>query len=133
MDATIPDAPKLSSYEAIARGAVTTCQNRGHVSDEAFRNVAESGIRTMRLRYKTVNPRESPNPGKTLRCLSLIFIYFLHPSGSQVLLIRLINLIEHPAVSEMSLLGLLPIADDFRKRKQLHFWKLAGIFLCDDL
>ena len=56
---------------------MTTCQNCAQLNDDAFRNVAESGIRTIKLRYSTVNPSESPKPGKMLFCLKVTAILFL--------------------------------------------------------
>src|SRR5580698_3914896 len=61
MSAAISDAPKVIRYDATARGSEITCQKRGHVMDAAFRNVAESGISTIRHKYETVNPRVIPN------------------------------------------------------------------------
>src|SRR5258708_31895561 len=43
--------------------------------------------------------------------------------------IRSINLVEHAAVCKMCFLRLLPIASNFRQRKQPHLGELAGIFL----
>ena len=47
------------------------CQNWSQLSDDAFRKVAASGIRTIRLRYNTVNPSASPKPGRLLRFLKV--------------------------------------------------------------
>ncbi len=41
------EAPKLSSYEATARGVVTTCQNSGHPICDVLTNVAASGTSTI--------------------------------------------------------------------------------------
>src|SRR5450631_1795021 len=45
------------------------------------------------------------------------------------LLIRLINLVKHAAISEMRLLRLLPVAGDFRQREQFYLGELARILL----
>jgi hypothetical protein len=50
MSAAISDAPKLMRYEATARGSEMVCQKRVHVTVDAFRKVAESGIRTINAR-----------------------------------------------------------------------------------
>ena len=44
------DAPNVKRYDASARGEVTMCQNAAQLSDEAFKNVADSGMSTIRLR-----------------------------------------------------------------------------------
>ena len=44
------EAPKVSRYEAITRGAVTASQNCGQVSVKVLKISAESGINTIRLR-----------------------------------------------------------------------------------
>ena len=61
------DAPNVSRYDATTRGAVTVCQNCCQVSVAVFRNSADSGSSTMRLRYSTVNPIVSPKPGNARR------------------------------------------------------------------
>ena len=43
-------APKLSFNAATVRGSVAIAQNCGHVSEAVRRNMAPSGIRTIRLR-----------------------------------------------------------------------------------
>src|SRR5579862_2404620 len=65
------DAPKVSRYEATARGEAAMCQNCVPLSEDAFRNVAASGSKTIRLRYNTVYPSASPNPGRLLRFLKV--------------------------------------------------------------
>ena len=47
------------------------CQNCAQLSDDAFKNVAASGISTSRLRYKSVKPSANPKPGNTLRFLNV--------------------------------------------------------------
>ena len=47
------------------------CQNCCQESDDAFRKVAASGIRTIRLRYRMVYPSASPKPGRLLRFLKV--------------------------------------------------------------
>lgn len=48
------------------------CQNWSHVSADALRNVPAKGMSTIRLRYVSVYPRESPNPGRMLRFLKVM-------------------------------------------------------------
>src|SRR4029077_11256323 len=69
--APISDAPKVRRYEATARGDAAMCQNCAQLSDDAFKKVAANGIRTIRLRYNTVNPSASPKPGRLLRFLNV--------------------------------------------------------------
>src|ERR1039457_6001831 len=62
-------APNVSLYDATARGSETVSQKRCQEMVAVFRKRPESGISTIRLRYSTVSPRVSPNPGRTLRRL----------------------------------------------------------------
>src|SRR6266699_7126633 len=71
-----------------------------------------------------VNPKVSPKPGKIVRCLK-----FTATFNIRSLLVRLINLIEHTAISKMSFLCFLPVADNFCQSEQLYFRKLAGVLL----
>ena len=71
------DAPKVSRYDASARGAVTACQNCAHVIEAVFKNVPPNGINTSKLRYSSVKPIAKPKPGSTLRCLKAQIIVVL--------------------------------------------------------
>src|SRR5204863_179086 len=53
--------------EYTARFDVTVDANWSHVSDDVFTITIESGIRTSRLRYTSVIPRLSRNPGSARR------------------------------------------------------------------
>ena len=53
ISAAASEAPKLSLYEASTRGDVTAPELLP-VSAAVFRNAADSGISTMRLRYRSV-------------------------------------------------------------------------------
>jgi len=44
------DAPKVSRYDATTRGEVTAAQKSDHPIVAALKNVADSGISTIRLR-----------------------------------------------------------------------------------
>src|SRR5436309_16073736 len=58
---------KLILNAAIVRGEKMICQNRTHVMLMVFNNNVESGISTMRLKYRSVNPIVRPNHGSTER------------------------------------------------------------------
>src|SRR6266702_7289951 len=69
MDAARNDAPNDSRYDPIARALNTTRTKSCQVMDAAMSTSAASGINTTALRKKVVNPKVSPNPGRTLGCL----------------------------------------------------------------
>src|SRR5688500_2280117 len=62
------DAPKLSLYDANTSGSRQTVpQNWSHVRVDVLSTSAPSGISTISVRYVSVYPSDSPNPGSTLR------------------------------------------------------------------
>ena len=70
MAAASSEAPKLSRYDAITRGAVATCQNSVQPSDELLMNTAANGMSTISERYESVTPIDRPKPGSTRRDLA---------------------------------------------------------------
>jgi len=59
------EAPKVSRYEASTRGPVTAAQNWSQLRVKVLNTRAESGISTIRLRYRRVYPSVRLKPGKT--------------------------------------------------------------------
>src|SRR5436190_20694575 len=112
----------------MARGDVTMCQNWTPLRPDAFTNVAPSGTSTRRLRYVTVYPNVSPNPGRML-CFfnrNAIGSYPLTKSA-----ICLVNLIEYSSVVEINVLGLLPPAKHFINGHEFQLGKNASILFCN--
>src|SRR5690349_9331127 len=59
------DAPKLRRYAAIVRGDATVAQNSDQLRVKVLKKIVESGSSTTMLRYTSVYPIVSPNPGRT--------------------------------------------------------------------
>ena len=70
----ISEAPKVSLYEATARSSLIVSQNCDQERSVVRTTSAARGISTIRLRYTSVYPIVTPNPGKTLRCFRTIAI-----------------------------------------------------------
>src|SRR5882672_9522698 len=68
MPAAMSEAPKVSRYEAIARGSSSVSQKRCHSMPIALSTRAASGKSTIALRKKVVKPTVRPKPGMTLGC-----------------------------------------------------------------
>src|SRR5882672_5363029 len=71
-NAAANEAPNVNRYEATTRGDVTVSQNCGQVSANVRRKAADSGIRTIKLKYSSAKPSARSNPGRTLWRLSSV-------------------------------------------------------------
>ena len=65
--AAMNELVRVTWYEATTRGSVMVAQNRSHPIDVVRIGSMAKGMRTMRLRYASVNPIVIPNPGRTDR------------------------------------------------------------------
>src|SRR3954463_11920176 len=96
--AAIREAPRLSRYEATTRGSVMVAQMVSHEDANVFSGSVHSGISTIRLRYRIVNPIVSLKPGSTRRRVvpRLDTMSLAARSG-------LVDLVEAAAVGEVRL------------------------------
>jgi hypothetical protein len=59
------EAPKVTLKDAIIRGSFRILQNFSLLMDAERRARPASGINTTKDKYARVNPKVSPNPGRT--------------------------------------------------------------------
>ena len=112
---------ELSRYDATTRGSVIVFQNACPTDDVAvLSGSVDSGIRTIRPRYRIVNPIVSRNPGSTRRrpALRLKCASYRRAPG-------LVDLVEGAAVGEVRLLRRLPAAERLVDGEELHARELA--------
>src|SRR5687768_5339375 len=102
------EAPNESRKDARTLGLVMTSMKPEKLRVNVLMNTADSGISTIRLRYSSVKPRASSNPGNTLLLLE-------------------IDLVKHAAVCEVDLLRLLPAAEGLVDGEQVDLGELLVV------
>src|SRR5688500_14348732 len=109
-----------------------------HGTDAARSGSVTSGTNTISVRYASVYPSVSLNPGRTVRFMVFAAPFKGRPTrrcraplqgclicGSSA---RPVNPVEHPAVVEVRLLGVLPAAKGPIDREQLDLRERARVF-----
>src|SRR6478609_130645 len=124
--AAISEAPRLSRYEATTRGSVIVARIVSHDEANVFSGSVHSGISTIRLRYRMVNPIVSLNPGRTRRRAMLRLATRRLAAAS-----RLVDLVEGPAVGEVRLLRRLPAAERLVDGEERHVGELSLVLRGD--
>src|SRR5882724_9951833 len=61
--AAVSEAPIVKRYDASTRGVVAASQKCVQPMDALLKKTALKGIKTIKLKYVSANPRDSPNPG----------------------------------------------------------------------
>src|SRR5438552_8275592 len=117
MAAAANAAPKLSRQAASVRGEATVSQNWPQESVAVFRTRVERGMKTMRVRYRSVNPIARPKPGSTPPGRDRIIPSLARSRASAG---SLVDLVEHAAVGEVGLLRPGPAAEDLVDGEQLQ-------------
>src|SRR5215212_9638995 len=117
--------PKLTRNAASVRGFVSSAHHFAPPAPAAWINNTKRGISTIKLRYVSVNPSVSPNPGRTRRRRHSGKGALRRVAARVTSAPRLIDLVEDAAVAEMGLLRGGPAAQ-VGNRQKLELGKAIG-------